>query len=1179
LALISAGLQRVAALFSNRTFLTTGVVSVLSTAIVIAAVQSDGTKATNVRLDDGSVWVTNQERGLVGRLNLRIDELDFAVSSAQAADVLQETIGLGRAQPERIVLFSGRDGGVQRLEVVTGQSSGKNEIPIVDYRIGGGVGAVLDRATGRLWVGPSQQLVAADYPDKPDALVAPGSWLVVTRAELRGDGEQADGARGRVLIVDDRGWYEVELGDDFEPVREEVDAGPDESSTTTTTEAPAAPGEVEPADPDPIKETPVTPLGVRADEIVEVSAVGSEPVVLTADGTVVLSDGTVVAVPGGGHRLQQASTSASVALVASDAGLFAVSLRSGDVEQLAPAAAAPAAPVRVGPCIYGAWSGEVPTYVRACNDQESAPVTIPGAQPDSDLVFRVNQRNVALNSVGNGDVWADHDGTLAYVGNWSDVEPQSEDSDDIQETVGESQVVVEKTCIEGGSEAPTTGDDQLGVRPRQTIIDVLSNDDDVNCEPIAIASVNPASGEWGQLTVIGHGQHLLYSPSDQMLQDASASIQTFQFTYTAKDIDGHESSPATVTLSVKDFSLGNSPPALRPKVNGATREMRTVVEEGRAVSYNVLADWWDPDGDDLRLVSAVAEGSGQVSFTPDGVVRYAAYGVSAGIQKVSVTMSDGRSTSTESLEVTVKPTGSAIPPITSTDFVTLVVGGSAVVAPLENDSDPNEDRLDMRPLWTSEEQPGYSAVVRENTVEITGLVAGVYALDYMATDNRDETKGTIRLEVVAPGEVNQGPIAVPDQVKLRPNRVVNVDVLANDIDADGDLLAVTDVRVAEGDPSLGVARATLVDRRMVQVEVVPGPDGEEPTGPFTVTYVVSDGKEAERAAAQSTDESTADALRAQGAVTVLVQPASEDQPPVLTNDTAVVRSGDIVAVPVLRNDTDPDSDPITLVSVNAADAARLEQNNEGVAWVQGRDVYFQGGWPGRYTITYNVEAGGKQASAELAVVVKGEPDPAQNPNQPPEPPDLELRAIRNGTVRVRIPSYGSDPDGDSVVLEALGVPGDPTNRVVLDEENPGVILVTAGRNAAPTDSFTYTVIDRFGERGTGTVKMMVLDDGGWAPLAHDDVFRGKPGRTLSIPVLANDTSPHDRSLEIAELPFFDQDGQPTDVPKNPTWCACSTSRTPTPGAGSRSRCRPTASPWWSTTGSPTGSTPVTRSSG
>ncbi len=366
--------------------------------------------------------------------------------------------------------------------------------------------------------------------------------------------------------MDSSGWFDVELGVDLEPLREEPEEGTDpDSSTPTVPETVPDPTDegVAESEPEPLKEYEVNPLGADPAEIVELSAVGQEPVVLLADGTVVLSDGDQVEVPGAGHRLQQVGASSSAVLVASDAGLFEISLSSGDVSKLTDATGPASAPVRIGPSAFGAWSGDVPMVYRSCADPEF--VEVPGAEPDSELVWRVNQTNIALNSVGNGDIWADKDGTLAYVGNWSDVEPNADDSEDVQETTGESQVVVEKTCIEGGAEAPTAGDDQLGVRPRQTIIDLLNNDDDVNCEPIAIASVEPAQGEWGQLTIINNGQHVLYSPSDAMLGLAKESIQTFQFTYVVSDIGGNTSAPATATVSVKDYALGNSPPELRPK--------------------------------------------------------------------------------------------------------------------------------------------------------------------------------------------------------------------------------------------------------------------------------------------------------------------------------------------------------------------------------------------------------------------------------------------------------------------------------------------------------------------------------------------------------------------------------------------------------------------------------------
>src|SRR5690606_6278759 len=138
------------------------------------------------------------------------------------------------------------------------------------------------------------------------------------------------------------------------------------------------------------------------------------------------------------------------------------------------------------------------------------------------------------------------------------------------------------------------------------IVDVLNNDDDQNCEPIAIVDVEPATGAFGELTVIDNGQHILYSPSDEFVVPG---VDTqFSFTYAVADSGGNVSQTKTVTVNVRDYGAGNVPPALRPKGADATREMRAVVEEGKSVSYGVMADWWDPDGDDLRLVSAFPQG-------------------------------------------------------------------------------------------------------------------------------------------------------------------------------------------------------------------------------------------------------------------------------------------------------------------------------------------------------------------------------------------------------------------------------------------------------------------------------------------------------------------------------------------------------------------------------------------
>ncbi len=115
---LAAGWQALKRVSGRRTVGSVAVASLMATAVVVAAVQSDGTEATNVQLNDGSVWVSNGADQRVGRLNLQIRELDFSIYSSAAPDVLQEG---------RTVILPGREAGLQRLDVLSGSVSGTNE--------------------------------------------------------------------------------------------------------------------------------------------------------------------------------------------------------------------------------------------------------------------------------------------------------------------------------------------------------------------------------------------------------------------------------------------------------------------------------------------------------------------------------------------------------------------------------------------------------------------------------------------------------------------------------------------------------------------------------------------------------------------------------------------------------------------------------------------------------------------------------------------------------------------------------------------------------------------------------------------------------------------------------------------------------------------------------------------
>ena len=59
--------------------------------LVVLAVSAEGYPVTDVDLSDSTVWVTNDAKGVVGRVNRQIDELNSSVKANKPSfDVLQE---------------------------------------------------------------------------------------------------------------------------------------------------------------------------------------------------------------------------------------------------------------------------------------------------------------------------------------------------------------------------------------------------------------------------------------------------------------------------------------------------------------------------------------------------------------------------------------------------------------------------------------------------------------------------------------------------------------------------------------------------------------------------------------------------------------------------------------------------------------------------------------------------------------------------------------------------------------------------------------------------------------------------------------------------------------------------------------------------------------------------------
>src|SRR5699024_6448596 len=146
----------------------------------------------------------------------------------------------------------------------------------------------------------------------------------------------------------------------------------------------------------------------------------------------------------------------------------------------------------------------------------------------------------------------------------------------------------------------------------------------------------------------------------------------------------------------------------------------------------------------------------------------------------------------------------------------------------------------------------------------------------------------VQVGVAAPSETNQAPFAVDDTVEVRPDREVQIPVLDNDTDPEGD--------------QLGIVRDDVEPMTEIE-EVPPGEDEEDgyltvvtpsESGTHTVLYSATDGQ-----------------LKSSATATIKVASNAPLRSPVARDD--FVDAADVmdpetqhVDVDVLANDSDPD---------------------------------------------------------------------------------------------------------------------------------------------------------------------------------------------------------------------------------------------------------------------------------
>jgi len=797
-----------------------------------------------------------------------------------------------------------------------------------------------------------------------------------------------------------------------------------------------------------------------AGELDQLTSVGDEPVGLRGS-TVVTRHGTVE-VPGSDLVLQQPGPASSRVLVASSTALLEVPLDGGDpVEHATQGSGRPAAPVQVGTCAHGAWASVVGSYQRLCDGAAPTVLSLESMRSDEQLVFRVNRGAVVLNDALDGRVWEPQEDTDLRTPNWEDIKEEPNPDNDAEQS--DSDVSTQELSTECSAESspPIAKDDEIGVRPgRTTILPVLSNDSSSDCGILAVQEFDQVPGSFGAVESIYGGRAL-------QVDVAPGAHGSATFSYTINDGRGTSApSTATVTLVVHDTAQ-NEPPV-------EDRTGAFEVEQDGQATYDVLANFHDPDGDDMVLVAASTDpAAGTVRFRQDGTITFRADGGTLGRTEVTVQVSDGSSLepTTGTIQVDVRSAGSLPPQIDPVHAVTYVdqpVTLDPLAAVRSTGSEPAR-------LASVAEVTGATidADLQAGTFTFSAPRAQSYYVTFVVAAAPQQATGLARIDVLPWPEEAAPPVAVRDRAFLPAGGEVTVDPLANDSDPAGNLLVLQSVDTSGAD-GLSVA---ILEHHLVQIR-------SERTLDHVVVlpYTITNGSKT-----------------ATGQIVVQpVPPAASTQPPVVENVEATVRTGGVVTIPVLESAYDPDGDALSL----APQLVEALGPGQGLMFVSGDVLRYQApSTPLTARATFKViDATGNETAATVTVRVH-ESDPETK--APPRPRDLEARVFAGETVRIKVPLVGIDADGDGVTL--LGLAGGTTKGRVL-KVGPDWIEYSAFEDESGTETLRYAVEDWVGQRAVAQIRVGISPRPTDSALvvARNDAVTIRPGERIEVRVLAND---------------------------------------------------------------------------
>ncbi len=691
--------------------------------------------------------------------------------------------------------------------------------------------------------------------------------------------------------------------------------------------------------------------------------------------------------------------------------------------------------------------------------------TVNLANNDTAGTSPINRNSIVISTQPtNGSVTVNTDGNVTYLHNGSNAT-----SDSFAYTIKDTNGLVSAAAtvsvtITPATTPPTAVADVFSVvRSGSTTVNLANNDtagtSAINRNSIVI-STQPTNGS---VTVNTDGNVTYLHNGSNTTSDS--------FAYTIKDINGLVSAAASVAVTITPTT---TPPT-------AVADAFSVVKSG-STTVNLANN--DTAGTSAinrnSIVISTQPTNGTVTVDTDGNVTYLHNGSNTTSDSFAYTIKDTNGLVSAAATVSVTVTPATTPPTAVADAFSVVKSGSTTVNLANNDT-AGTSAINRNSIVISSQPTNGSVTVNTDgnvMYQHNGSTATSDSFAYTIKDTNGLVSAAATVSVTITPAPNQAPVAVNDTASVVEGGSVNVTVLSNDTDVEGNIDITSVVIVTQpANGTVGVNTQTGV------VNYVHN-GGLSTSDSFTYTF-----------------RDTQGAVSNSGTVSITIL-----RRPVANDDVLTVQRGDDGTLNVIANDTAPSG------TVAPASVTIVTQPTRGTVTALGNgQISYQHDGTATTTDQFTYTITDSNNNVSLPGIVRITITPV---NQPPvTAPDT---AVVNEGESVDVPVLANDTIAfDGLDASSVTIVTTPTRgtAVVL---NSGAIRYTHDGSETSSDFLLYTVRGNNGLVSSPTRVDLTITPANDGPVAMNDQASVAEGGVVNIPVLANDTD-SDNAIDTASV--------------------------------------------------------------